>query len=239
MNKKMPIHSARELKISVDEIKALLNGDNSKISFITNELLLAVINGDIKNSYAALEDAVLSIIDRKENNLHSQDNFNPYVDQVEDNERILSLLEHNREISSKVGEVIENQNNEIVSQVNKEEIIDLDNNELQDDNLLENVKIVDSTIHTIDENEEQNIITDNIDENENNSDNDKKLLEMFNNDFNELYRIHHKNVFEELIVSELNEEEIEKYESQIKEDVKKILIEKNSNYKYLNDRGII
>lgn len=227
MNKKMPIHSVRELKISVDEIKALLDGDNSKISMITNELMLAVINGDIKNSYSSLEEAVLSIVDGKDKIIENYDNFNPYVDEVEDNERILSLLEQNKEFRSKEGEIIES-NFEDVKTIDKdEEIIDIENSEKSDDSLLENVKIVDSVDDTY---------TTYIEDNQTN---DHKIVEMFYNDFNELYRIHHKSVFDDLIVSELNEEEIEKYEIKIKEDVKKILIEKNSDYKYLNDGGII
>lgn len=227
MNKKMPIHSVRELKISVDEIKALLDGDNSKISMITNELMLAVINGDIKNSYSSLEEAVLSIVDGKDKIIENYDNFNTYVDEVEDNERILSLLEQNKEFRSKEGEIIES-NFEDVKTIDKdEEIIDIENSEKSDDSLLENVKIVDSVDDTY---------TTYIEDNQTN---DHKIVEMFYNDFNELYRIHHKSVFDDLIVSELNEEEIEKYEIKIKEDVKKILIEKNSDYKYLNDGGII
>ena len=62
---------------------------------------------------------------------------------------------------------------------------------------------------------------------------------MFYRDFNELYRIHRKSVFDDLVVSNLNEDEIERYEIQIKNDVKNILIEKNTKYKYLNDRGTI
>ena len=34
MNKTMPIHSARELKISVEEIKVLLNGEKESIRLL-------------------------------------------------------------------------------------------------------------------------------------------------------------------------------------------------------------
>lgn len=229
MNRKMPIHSARELKISVDEIKNLLDGDNSKISSITNELLLLVINGEIKNNYSSLEEAVLIIIDKKENPVKKQDNFEQYTSSVEDNERILTLLENNKENMSKEGEIINPEYKKIEQDESKDEIIDI-----------ENTEVVDQESKNVVFNIEQNIVDNNESfEDSNIQTNEQKMLDMFYEDFNELYRIHRKCVFDELVVSDLNEDEINRYETNIKNDVKKILIEKNANYKYLNDRGII
>ena len=244
INKKMPIHSSRDLKISVDEIKSLLNGDNSKISMITNELLLLVVNGIINNKYSDLEEAVLLIVEGKEIKPQKQEDINPYVNQVEENERILSLLEQNKEAMSKVGEVIETKKNESVIIEKNEEIIDIDNREHKEDYLLENVNNESNK-----ENETSNII-DNIEEpvqqentfvNETREIdfNEQQIVEMFYSDFNELYNIYRKSVFEDIVVSSLNEEEINRQEKIIKEDVRRILIEKNPDYKYLNDRGII
>lgn len=277
MNKKMPIHSARELKISVDEIKNLLNGDNSKISMITNELLLLVVNGVIKNKYSELEDAALLIIEGKESNYKTEESFNPFVNQVEENERIIALLERNKESIGKVGEVIEQEISQNISDEKTNEIIDIDNSSIENNKLIENVKIDmneledEKTLENVnvdnskydDKNLTENIKSDicdldvqyideidfskkqtsidetNAQDNINNILDENKLVQMFYEDFNELYRIHRKSVFDDLVVSNLNEDEINKQEIIIKEDVKRILIEKNQNYKYLNDRGII
>ncbi len=233
LNKKMPIHSARELKISVDEIKALLDGDNSKIGLITSELLLLVVNGIIKNKYSALEEAAIMIIEGKDKSYEIHENINPYVDQVEDNERIIALLEQNKENQGKVGVIEDAEYTEPELIAKNEEIIDVENtDEMTEPELIENVKI---SLQP----EEKDFQIPLMQKDENSSSNDEKLLQMYYEDFNELYRIHRKSVFDELVVSELNEEEIEKHEIRIKEDVRKILIEKNRNYKYLNDRGII
>lgn len=233
LNKKMPIHSARELKISVDEIKALLDGDNSKIGFITSELLLLVVNGIIKNKYSALEEATMMIIEGKDKSYEIHENINPYVDQVEDNERIIALLEQNKENQGKVGVIEDAEYTEPELIAKNEEIIDVENNDkMTEPELIENVKI---SLQP----EEKDFQIPLMQKDENSSSNDDKLLQMYYEDFNELYRIHRKSVFDELVVSELNEEEIEKHEIRIKEDVRKILIEKNRNYKDLNDRGII
>lgn len=232
-NKKMPIHSARELKISVDEIKALLDGDNSKIGLITSELLLLVVNGIIKNKYSALEEAAIMIIEGKDKSYEIHENINPYVDQVEDNERIIALLEQNKEDQGKVGVIEEAEYTEPELIAKNEEIIDVENTDkMTEPELIENVKI---SLQP----EEKDFQIPLMQKDENSSSNDDKLLQMYYEDFNELYRIHRKSVFDELVVSELNEEEIEKHEIRIKEDVRKILIEKNRNYKDLNDRGII
>lgn len=233
LNKKMPIHSARELKISVDEIKALLDGDNSKIGLITSELLLLVVNGIIKNKYSALEEAAIMIIEGKDKSNEIHENINPYVDQVEDNERIIALLEQNKENQGKVGVIEDAEYTEPELIAKNEEIIDVENNDkMTEPELIENVKI---SLQP----EEKDFQIPLMQKDENSSSNDDKLLQMYYEDFNELYRIHRKSVFDELVVSELNEEEIEKHEIRIKEDVRKILIEKNRNYKDLNDRGII
>ena len=233
LNKKMPIHSARELKISVDEIKALLDGDNSKIGLITSELLLLVVNGIIKNKYSALEEAAIMIIEGKDKSYEIHENINPYVDQVEDNERIIALLEQNKENQGKVGVIEDAEYTEPELIAKNEEIIDVENNDkMTEPELIENVKI---SLQP----EEKDFQIPLMQKDENFSSNDDKLLQMYYEDFNELYRIHRKSVFDELVVSELNEEEIEKHEIRIKEDVRKILIEKNRNYKDLNDRGII
>lgn len=233
LNKKMPIHSARELKISVDEIKALLDGDNSKIGLITSELLLLVVNGIIKNKYSALEEAAIMIIEGKDKSYEIHENINPYVDQVEDNERIIALLEQNKENQGKVGVIEDAEYTEPELIAKNEEIIDVENNDkMTEPELIENVKI---SLQP----EEKDFQIPLMQKDENSSSNDDKLLQMYYEDFNELYRIHRKSVFDELVVSELNEEEIEKHEIRIKEDVRKILIEKNRNYKDLNDRGII
>lgn len=233
LNKKMPIHSARELKISVDEIKALLDGDNSKIGLITSELLLLVVNGIIKNKYSALEEAAIMIIEGKDKSYEIHENINHYVDQVEDNERIIALLEQNKENQGKVGVIEDAEYTEPELIAKNEEIINVENtDEMTEPELIENVKI---SLQP----EEKDFQIPLMQKDENSSSNDDKLLQMYYEDFNELYRIHRKSVFDELVVSELNEEEIEKHEIRIKEDVRKILIEKNRNYKDLNDRGII
>lgn len=233
LNKKMPIHSARELKISVDEIKALLDGDNSKIGLITSELLLLVVNGIIKNKYSALEEAAIMIIEGKDKSYEIHENINPYVDQVEDNERIIALLEQNKENQGKVGVIEDAEYTEPELIAKNEDIINVENtDEMTEPELIENVKI---SLQP----EEKDFQIPLMQKDENSSSNDDKLLQMYYEDFNELYRIHRKSVFDELVVSELNEEEIEKHEIRIKEDVRKILIEKNRNYKDLNDRGII
>ena len=173
------------------------------------------------------------IIEGKDKNYEIHENINPYVDQVEDNERIIALLEQNKENRGKVGVIEEAEFTEHELIEKNEEIIDIENNEeMIKPELIENVKISSQQ-------EEKDFQIPLMQKDENSSSNDDKLLQMFYEDFNELYRIHRKSVFDELVVSELNEEEIEKHEIRIKEEVKKILIEKNRNYKYLNDRGII
>ena len=221
LNKTMPIHSARELKISVDEIKNLLDGDNSKIGVIMSELLLLVVNGVIANKYSELEEAALMIIEGKDKNNSTYEDINPYVDQVEDNERIIALLEQHKENRGRVGVVEDSESIDSELIEKDEEIIDVIN-ETEISN--ENKKSFQIPL---------------VEKEEPSYNNDDKLVEMFYEDFNELYRIHRKRVFEDIIISELNEDEIEKNEMRIKEDVKRILIEKNKNYKYLNDRGII
>ena len=130
---------------------------------------------------------------------------------------------------SKEGEIINPEYKKIEQDELKDEIIDIENTELVDEESKDLVSNVEQ--NSIDNNEsfeDSNIQT-----------NEQKMLDMFYEDFNELYRIHRKCVFDELVVSDLNEDEINRYETNIKNDVKKILIEKNANYKYLNDRGII
>ena len=233
MNRQMPIHSARELKISVDEIKNLLDYDNTQISKIINELLLLVINGEISNNYSALEEAVLMIMDRKETPNIKQEDFDQYTASVEENERIISLLESNKENMSKEGEIIEPEFKKLDQSDDSENIIDIDASqdiEEKEESLVSHNEKNEIEYHEDSVNDTE-INTVQIDE--------QKMAEMFYEDFNELYRIHRKTVFDDLVVSELNEEEIQRYEIQIKNDVKNILIEKNKNYKYLNDRGII
>lgn len=221
--KKLPVHSVRELKISVDEIRDLLKGDNSRISLITSELLLLVINGVIKNKYSELEEAAMTIIEGKEREYAVHEPINCYSEEVEENERILALLEHNKAETSKIG-IIENTlivNDSVEEKT--EEIIDVYHEEIVENNL----------IHSDNDNNDTN--NDFLKK----DDDYTSALEKYKLDFNELYRIHKKNIFGELIVSELSEEEIAKQENIIREEVKKILIDRNELYKQLSDRGII
>lgn len=251
MNKTMPIHSARELKISVEEIKVLLNNDNSKISELTNELLMLVVTGAINNTYHELEEAALFIIEGKNKKYNAQDNYNPYVNQVEENERIIALLEQNKENSAKVGVVVDSKTDE-ENIKNIEEYINIYNdeiNEQQNDNveqLYEEINKVQNDmdqLNNIFENNDNIIENDVKESNEevNNTyqNNDNELVQMFYEDFNELYYIYRKNVFDDMNISTLSETEIHRQESIMKEDVKRILVEKNPDYKNLNDRGLI
>ncbi len=233
--KSLSIHSVRELKISVSEIKVLLGEDSSlKIGDVINDLLQLVVINVIENKYSDLEKAVRLMAEGKTVNFSAESKINYDTEPAEENERILSLL----------GSVIDNKGKEgtIEDAVFEEHQMiedEFSNRKVVDVDISENV-YDDSIIPSEDNNsvDYNNVINEYENINNDNND-DSSLIEMYWDDYKELYKIHRKNVFDEIPLSALNEETIAKYEDRVKREVKQILVENNIKYQDLNNRGKI
>lgn len=224
----LPVYSVRDLKITGLEIKNII-GENSqlKIGDIINELLLLIVDGVIENRFTELEKAVKLISEGKELTEKYDSNINYDHEPIEENERILSLLNSTIENKSKVG-IVED------AQIEEHQMLEEDYNSVVD---VEPSNTDDSLEIPTEENinEYANLSYQST----NDLPEDEENITQYYEDYRTLYQIHKKNVFKDFSITEFDEKKLEQYENQVKAEVKQILLDTNPKYQDLNNRGKI
>lgn len=262
--KHLPIHSARELNISPDEIKELLNGDESKISTIYSQLLVLVVNKTIRNDFVSLSNAIVAILDGKEilskaqikkqkaiekkneklEKARQKKNQNKEITE-ENNAEILIKETQETNITEEETNYLEEyqqtgEDEKLMEQYQVEEVL----NELPETNMLE---FEEQQMLPYENNEEitNSLTVESVEENvleevveEVLSEQDIRAINMYKSDFNELYKIYLKSVLSDLDENLSSEQEMLK-RHEIELEVKNILIDNNPIYRDLNDRGKI
>lgn len=226
--KNLPIRSSRELNISPDEIKTLLNGDESQIGKISNQLLILVSNNSVKNDYYSLEKAALLLINGSDSEKQS------FLEmELKETTEVSEEHQVGYNPSTYQNVLIEEGTkpdlDEVVAEFEKENFLTYEDINMPNDAEYNNSNNIENEFLTPEYTEEDNYVL---------SKEDQNYVRMFNDDVKELFTIYAKSVFENIEI-ELTEEEVARKNIEIENEVKSILIDRNPIYKDLKDRGII
>lgn len=236
-SKKLPIRDIRELQISNREILELVEGDNSKISYIMNELLVLVVNREISNLHNVLKDYAYRIlhneIDPKPEEILEED-----VVKIVEEQQDKTLAEDNkkkrrnkffsfRRNKNKDEHLFDDSDEEkklydkIYKSHKEEETVDFDAwDELPGDEAIDDETTVES--------KSKDTISDN-----------RALIQLqaeYNEDFKQLFNIYIKGVKD---YDTLSKDDKKEKEEQVKKQVKDFLVSTNSKYQILEERNII
>lgn len=227
-DKKLPIRNEKELEISTLEITNIVNGDNSKISYIMSELLSLVVNSEIENQNGVLKEYAYKILSGQYQRAQEESNNNQKEDKT--SKKHFSKLFANKKNTDDEyfdDEVEEKKLYDKIYEEYDEEIpVDFD--------AWDQIPI--DLEHNDENNEEKEFP-------KNNESNDgafnANLLQLQNeymDDFKQLYQIYLKGIKN---YEQMSNFEKEMKEAEIKLQVKSFLLSTNSKYQLLEERKLI
>lgn len=222
LNRKLPIRNINEMNFSTRELMDLLNGDNSKVSKIMNELLKMVLNKEVENTSSSLKAAALKLLYApvpsnedaviKEQPLEKKASFSSLFKKKHNqkDERYFDDTHEETKLYKKVYE--EYPEDEVPTDFDGWDLIDAEDY-YESSSVIENNNVITFT--------------------------DEELSNLFNeykDDYIQLCKIYLRGVKDYYELSP-NEQKIKSEE--IKTQVREFLVNNNPKYKVLSDRGMI
>lgn len=209
LNRKLVIKTTNELDFTIRELTDITNGDNSKISYVMNELIKMVLYKEVSNNSSSLKDAATKILYNPKpsvevesvENKKVKNKFNLFKNNKQNEERYFDDTNEERKLYHKVYEEYQD---ELVESFDGWDLIEYDQNSVV-----------------------QKEYTD------------EELLPIFNeykDDYIQLCTIYLKGVKN---YRELSKEDQKIKSDEIKNQVREFLISNNPKYKILSERGKI